>query len=51
MSSTCNIEEILLRSILQCWGEEYRITCEDDRPDGIVYDTNLPWDMYNELLR
>lgn len=48
--TTCNIEEILLRTILQCWGDEYRITSSDDRPDGLVFDTNLSWDIYKGLL-
>ena len=54
---TSNIEEILLRSILKCFGEEYYIVSVEDYiwqdDDGEeVYDiqfiTNLPYDIYME---
>lgn len=49
--ATTNIEEILLRNILKCFGEEYAILSEDDftwenGDMAIEYKTNLPWDLY-----
>lgn len=54
---TANIEEILLRSILKCFGEEYHIVSSEDYiwqdNDGeevydIQFTTNLPYDIYME---
>lgn len=58
---TCNIEEILLRSILKCFGEEYKIvdtedwiddTCLDERGEvdflkikDVLIKTNLPFEL------
>ena len=53
---TCNIEEILLRSILKCFGDDYKvIKAEDyiweDSKGEEVYDilfiTNLPYEIYD----
>ena len=56
---TANIEEILLRSILKCFGEEYHIVSaedfiweEDDYDEwdfDIEFITNLPYEKYNEI--
>ena len=55
---TCNIEEILLRSILKCFGDDYKvIKAEDyiweDSKGEEVYDilfiTNLPYEIYEKL--
>lgn len=55
---TSNIEEILLRSILKCFGDEYKIIKrEDDIWETIngeeVYDilfiTNLPYEIYDMI--
>lgn len=54
-----NIEKLLLREILKCWGDEYKITHEVkhydwDRDDELGYQitffTNLPFDLYLESL-
>ena len=56
---TSNIEEILLRSILKCFGDEYKvIKAEDDIWKDIngeeVYDilfiTNLPYEIYDMII-
>lgn len=53
---TVNIEEILLRSILKCFGDEYTVTetleyiNDDDMIDGLVLVTNLPFEMF-EMAR
>ena len=57
---TCNIEEILLRSILKCFGDEYKITeTKDftiwgDRGEedifNILFVTNLPYEMYEMII-
>ena len=56
---TANIEEILLRSILKCFGEEYHIVSaedfiweEDDYDEwdfDIEFITNLPYEKYDEI--
>ena len=55
---TSNIEEILLRTILKCFGDEYKvIKAEDDIWEDIngeeVYDilfiTNLPYEIYDMI--
>ena len=45
---TANLEEILLRNILKCFGEEYKIvgTEDADYMDSISFLTNLPYDMF-----
>ena len=56
---TANIEEILLRNILKCFGEEYHIVSaedfiwqEDDYNEwdfDIEFITNLPYEKYDEI--
>ena len=55
---TCNIEEILLRSVLKCFGNDYKvIKAEDyiweDNKGKEVYDilfiTNLPYEIYETI--
>ena len=55
---TSNIEDILLRSILKCFGDEYKvISREDDIWEDIngeeVYDilfiTNLPYEIFEKI--
>ena len=54
-----NIEELLLRSILKCFGDEYKVIREedykwnDDNADEVyeaLFVTNLPYEMYEILL-
>ena len=56
---TSNIEEILLRSILKCFGDDYKvIKAEDDIWEYIngeeVYDilliTNLPYEIFEKII-
>lgn len=56
---TANIEEILLRNVLKCFGEEYHIVSskdfiwqDDDYDDwdfDIEFITNLPYEKYDEI--
>lgn len=55
---TSNIEEILLRSILKCFGDEYKVIKTEDyiweNKEGeevydILYVTNLPYEMYEMI--
>jgi len=48
---TANIEEILLRSILKCFGDEYEIISSKDgyEDDDILFFTNLPFETYMSL--
>ena len=54
---TCNIEEILLRSILKCFGDDYIVTnvlehickVDEDLIDGYTLVTNLPFEIIEEL--
>ncbi len=57
---TANIEEILLRNVLKCFGEEYHIVrsedfiWQDDEGDGddvyeIEFITNLPIEKFDEI--
>ena len=55
---TCNIEEILLRSILKCFGDEYKVIktedyiCENDEGEvvyEILYVTNLPYGLFEKI--
>ena len=58
---TANIEEILLRNVLKCFGEEYHIVSskdfiwhEDDFDEwdfDIEFITNLPYEVYNECTQ
>lgn len=57
--NTSNIEEILLRSILKCFGDEYKVVkAEDDIWETFigeeVYDilfiTNLPYEIYDMII-
>ena len=56
---TSNIEEILLRSILKCFGDDYKvIKAEDyiweDSKGEEVYDilfiTNLPYEIFEKII-
>ena len=56
---TCNIEEILLRSILKCFGDEYKVVkAEDDIWEDskgeevydILFVTNLPYEFYEQII-
>lgn len=56
--NTSNIEEILLRSILKCFGDEYKVVkAEDDIWETFkgeeVYDilfiTNLPYEIFEKI--
>lgn len=45
-----NLEAILLRNILKCFGEEYKILSETDYgEDDILIITNLPFETYMAL--
>ena len=55
---TCNIEEILLRSILKCFGDDYKVIktedyiWENDKGEvvyEILYVTNLPYEIYDMI--
>ena len=50
---TANIEEILLRNILKCFGNEYEIVSSEDYngygEDDILFLTNLPFETYMSL--
>ena len=52
---TSNIEEILLRSILKCFGDDYKVvSAEDFEWDGvegcdICFTTNLPYELFEEV--
>ena len=56
-SETSNIETIFLRSILMCFGDEYKIVSRedfywglgDDEMASILITTNLPFELYNSL--
>ena len=51
-TETSGIEYILLRNILKCFGEKYKIVAEYDTDSedieysDIVYETNLPYSIY-----
>ena len=54
--SCYGLEDILLRNILRCFGDDYKVTDSYDceRPDepedsdemDVAWDTNLPWEVY-----
>ena len=55
---TCNIEEILLRSILKCFGDDYKVIKTEDfiweNDEGevvyeILYVTNLPYGLFEKI--
>ena len=55
---TCNIEEILLRSILKCFGDDYKVIktedyiWENDEEEvvfEILFITNLPYEVYEKI--
>ena len=55
---TCNIEETLLRSILKCFGDDYKVIKTEDyiweKDEGevvceILYVTNLPYEIYEKI--
>ena len=56
--NTSNIEEIMLRTILKCFGDEYKvIKAEDDIWEDskgeevydILFITNLPYEIYDMI--
>lgn len=55
---TSNIEEILLRSILKCFGEDYKVISSEDNiwvnvkgeeVYDILFTTNLPYELFEEV--
>ena len=56
---TANIEEILLRSILKCFGDEYKIIKTEvfiwkneegeEEVFDILYITNLPYELFEKI--
>jgi len=55
---TSNIEEILLRSILKCFGDEYKVVKAEDyvweningeEVYDILFITNLPYEIYDMI--
>ena len=55
---TCNIEEILLKSILKCFGDDYKVIKTEDyiweNDEGevvceILYITNLPYELFEKI--
>ena len=55
---TCNIEEILLRSILKCFGDDCKVIKTEDyiweNDEGevaceILYVTNLPYELFEKI--
>lgn len=42
--ATANIEEILLRNVLKCFGDYKIVSTEDCDDDSIEYVTNLPYE-------
>lgn len=55
---TCNIEEILLRSILKCFGDDYKVIKTEDfiweNDEGevayeILFVTNLPYELFEKI--
>ena len=55
--NTSNIEEILLRSILKCFGDDYKVIKTEDyiweNDEGevvyeILYVTNLPYELFEK---
>lgn len=57
---TCDLKELFLRTILRCFGPEYKITdkydclCDCEKIDDIiyiVYETNLSWEVYCKMTK
>ena len=55
---TSNIEEILLRSVLKCFGDDYKVIKTEDyiweKDEGevvceILYVTNLPYELFEKI--
>ena len=55
---TCNIEEIMLRSILKCFGDDYKVIKTEDfiweNDEGevvceILYVPNLPYELFEKI--
>ena len=55
---TSNIEEIMLRTILKCFGDDYKVIKTEDyiweNDEGevvceILYVTNLPYEIYEKI--
>lgn len=55
---TSNIEEILLRTILKCFGDDYKVIKTEDfiweNDEGevvyeILYVTNLPYELFEKI--
>ena len=55
---TSNIEEILLRSILRCFGDDYKVIKAEDyiwedingeEVYDILFITNLPYEIYEKI--
>ncbi len=55
---TSNIEHILLRSILKCFGEEYKVISSEDNiwvnvkgeeVYDILFTTNLPYELFEAV--
>ena len=46
---TSHIEKILLRTILQTFGNDFKIVGECDHPYGMIFKTNFPWEKYNSV--
>lgn len=50
-ANTANIEEILLRNILKCFGEDYMITgTGDEGMDSVSFLTNLPYELFQKEM-
>lgn len=56
--NTSNIEEILLRSILECFGDEYKVIKAEDyiwedingeEVYDILFITNLPYEIFEKI--
>lgn len=47
--NSASIEQILLRTILKCFGEEYMVVSEYDVDEDIAFITNLPYSVYEEI--
>lgn len=47
--NSANIEQILLRTILKCFGDEYMVVSEYDVDEDIAFITNLPYSVYEEI--
>lgn len=50
-TDTRGVELILLRNILKCFGDEYKVVFEDDTDTCIVFETNLPYSIFFSCLK